>query len=297
MLEKILVPIDFSPPSLQTLRYAKGVAQRFGARVYLVHVIDFAPLAPQRILPPAFRTDMARSATKRLKELAAQFSLPPHKDSLKVVTGRTGDEITKVARKTHADLIVIATRGYSGLKYAFFGSTAENVVREAPCPVLILRAGQDAPKTRTLQVRKIVVPVDFSENAAIGVNYALQFAQPFKAEVILFHALSTQSYFIGDHYLAQALPPPVPESSKHAQSEMAKLSKKAAKKGHAVRTQLALGSPVEQLARYVEREKVGMVIMSTHRRRGLSRLFMGTRGEQIARYVSCSVLVVPNRRR
>jgi nucleotide-binding universal stress UspA family protein len=124
MLKKILVPIDFSPPCLQTLRYAMGLAERFGARVHMVHVLDFAPLGPQRILPPAFRTDMTRSATKRLRELAAQFSFPPEKDSLTVVIGRTGDEINKVARKSKADLIVIATRGYSGLKYAFFGSTA-----------------------------------------------------------------------------------------------------------------------------------------------------------------------------
>jgi nucleotide-binding universal stress UspA family protein len=63
-----------------------------------------------------------------------------------------------------------------------------------------------------------------------------------------------------------------------------------------VRTQIALGAPVEQMARYVARENVEMVIMSTRRRKGLSRLFMGTKAEQIARYVPCSVLVVPNRR-
>lgn len=295
MLQKIVVPIDFSPPSLQTLRYAVAFAQRFGANLLLLHVVDPPPVVRGGVLPPQFATELVRSATKRLTDLAAQFSLSPETNPITVVTGATGDEINKAAREMCADLIVLASRGYSGLRYAFFGSTAENVLRHAMCPVLILRAEKDAPEASPLHLRKIVVPVDFSENAALGMNYALEFARESNAEVVLFHAVSMRPYFLGDEYTARAMPPLIPQYSEYAKSEMANLSGLASQKGHRVGTQIALGSPVEELASYVQRENVDMIIMSTHGRTGLSRWLIGNTAEQIARYVSCAVLVVPVR--
>ena len=251
MLQRILVPTDFSPPSLQTLRYAVAFAERFGARLHLVHVVD---LPQYGILSLGVPDEVAKSATKRLTELAAQFSVSDRANSITVVVGKVADEINNVARETRADLIIIATRGYSGLKYAFFGSTAEGVIRQAACPVLILRADNSAAKAPAVQVRKILAPVDFSASSRVGMNYALEFAQEFGADVTLFHAVSLRALFLGDQY-TRAVGPLIPQHSEYAMSEMANLRAVAESEGHRVGTQLAFGSAVEQVSEYAERER------------------------------------------
>jgi nucleotide-binding universal stress UspA family protein len=292
MFRTILVPIDFSPPSLATLRYAAALAHRSGATLHLVHVVDPVPFA---VVTPELGNEVAHRASKRLTELAAQFSAGDQVIPVTVATGKIGDEINKLAREICADLIVMATRGYTGLKYAFFGSTAESVVRQAACPVLVLRAEGDAADTRSIEFRKILVPVDFSECARVGMEYALKFANEFGPDVTLFHAVSLRAYFLGDEYTARAVPPLIAQHNEYAKSEMATWHAAAAEKADSVDSKVAFGSPVDQIAHHVEREKIDLIITSTHGRSGLHRMLIGSTANQILRHADCSVLIVPNR--
>src|ERR1044071_4541791 len=124
MLRRILVPIDFSPESLKTLRYAKWLSEQFGARLHLVHVVTplSAFVSPRTPLPPNSSEELAATSDKRLRELATEYSLPMRPKPYSVPIGVIADEITKVARGTRTELIAIATRGYTGLKRAFLGS-------------------------------------------------------------------------------------------------------------------------------------------------------------------------------
>ena len=84
-------------------------------------------------------------------------------------------EIIRLAREIDADLIVLSTRGHSGLKHLLLGSTAERVVRNAPCPVLVARKRKQRTKANreAFAVRTILVPTDFSQCALAGVQYAV----------------------------------------------------------------------------------------------------------------------------
>jgi len=140
-LKRILVPTDFSEPSLKALRYAVRFAEQSGATIYLVHVIErpafnrdfeYFPLAlPEVELGKIAKEKLLSIASKEIEELV------PVKTQ--VTIGKPFRQIVDVARETEADLIIIATQGHSGFKHLLLGSTAELVIHHAPCPVLVVR--------------------------------------------------------------------------------------------------------------------------------------------------------------
>jgi len=303
-LRRVLVPIDFSPESLKTLRYAKRLSQRFEAKLHLVHVVTPPPaFLPQWTpLPSNFSQDFAAAASERLRKLAAEISLPVRPKPYSVCIGGIAGEINTVARVTGADLIAIATRGYIGLKRAFLGSTTESVLQNAPCPVLVVRekerssTKQRARKTRSaLHFRKILVPLDFSEPSRLGLEYALGFAQEFHATVVLFHSVFVSPYLMGNRYTADQVPTLIASEQKYAKTEIENLRDTISRKGGTVETKVAVGSPVEQIGKYVTKAGVDLIITSTHGRSGLRRVFMGSTAARVVRYATCPVLVVPNR--
>jgi nucleotide-binding universal stress UspA family protein len=166
--------------------------------------------------------------------------------------------------------------------------------------VLVVREKrQGSPNERVqkgpLQVRKILVPLDFSEASRLGLEYALSFAQEFHATVVLFHSVFVTAYLLGNAYTAHHIPLPITTQTDYARAEMEKLRETIARKGGDVETKLALGSPVEQMAKYITKAGIDLIITSTHGRSGLRRVFIGSTAERIVRYATCPVLVVPNR--
>lgn len=138
-LKEILVPIDFSSTSRKALRYAIPFARQFGGRITLIHVVEPPPYDPALANIP-LACDIPTASFE--KELAAVGELEVGRDLLNKAIIRTGtafEVISEVAREMQIDLIVLTTHGYTGLKHVFVGSTAERVVRHAPCPVLVVR--------------------------------------------------------------------------------------------------------------------------------------------------------------
>lgn len=140
-LKKILVPIDFSDQSLKALRYAVPFAEQFGATLFLTHVVE--PTGLVNDLPDVAialaRENQPDAVKTRLTALADSEIEPLIPVKVEVRSGKPFDEIVTLAKTLDIDLIIIATRGNTGLKHIFLGSTAERVVRRAPCPVLVVR--------------------------------------------------------------------------------------------------------------------------------------------------------------
>jgi nucleotide-binding universal stress UspA family protein len=140
-IKKILVPVDFSECSRKALQYAIPFARQFNAELTLVHVVqvnyyvgDFGTVDMALL-----ETEMRKSAEKQLSDLAAREVGQELRSETVLRTGRIVSEIVEVAKQTKADIIIISTHGHTGLKHVLLGSVAENVVRHAPCPVLIVR--------------------------------------------------------------------------------------------------------------------------------------------------------------
>lgn len=131
-LQHILVPLDFSGKSRQALRYAIPLAQKFTARIHLVHVLPSVKRTREEL------TEAKRIAVKRLGAMSAY--LPPGiRAGNAVLVGKPAAEILTLAEKNAIDLIVLTTKGETGLKRALLGGTAEHVMRHAHCPVMSVR--------------------------------------------------------------------------------------------------------------------------------------------------------------
>lgn len=144
-IHKILVPTDFSDSSKLAVRYAVGVAEAMGAQLMLAHVaeapFDYAAygLAPETVA--RIRGDVRKTIDEQLEAIRVENGCGDD-CTLHVLEGTPSFEIVALAKRESADLIVIATRGQSGIKHLVLGSTAERVVRMAECPVLTVRDNQ-----------------------------------------------------------------------------------------------------------------------------------------------------------
>jgi universal stress protein A len=143
-LHRILIPTDFSKHSQNALAYAVAFAEKFGAELHLLHVVqDLAMFLPDGVtagpplLPPV---DQLTAAVRVALDRAIEEN---HLQHLPVQThvreGTPFYEIIRFAKEMNIDLIVMGTHGRSGLVHVLLGSVTEKVVRKAPCPVLTVR--------------------------------------------------------------------------------------------------------------------------------------------------------------
>jgi len=141
--KNILVPIDFSDFSKSALKYAVTFAQHYHSKLTLVYVMEPVIYPPDfsmgQITLPTVNFEIDQRAKEELEKLAATEigTLVEVKTILR--TGKPFVEIIETAKEEDADLIIISTHGHSGMEHILFGSTADKVVRKAPCPVLTLR--------------------------------------------------------------------------------------------------------------------------------------------------------------
>ena len=136
-IERILVPLDFSPASMEALDYAVSMAKQFHAAIHLVHV--YPPDEASSVPGGGHLLFETAEAIERLNEELTGIHrkhVPTFRpENCHIRAGRPYEQIINLAREINADLIALSTRGHSGLKHLLLGSTAEHVVRNAPCPV------------------------------------------------------------------------------------------------------------------------------------------------------------------
>jgi nucleotide-binding universal stress UspA family protein len=221
-------------------------------------------------------------------------------ENLNVVTGRAYHEICQLARRLEVDLIVTCTRGHTGLKHLFLGSTAERVVQRAPCPVLVVREHErdflrgDAISNRGLQLKRILVPLDFSACSIIGLEFAIRFAGRLDAQLVLFNAVPIRAFVSYGEYGGRELPDITGYAHQAAKREMKKLISKLRTRGIKVDADVELGGAAEEICNYARERDVDLIITSTHGSTGLKHVVIGSTAEHVVRYAHCPVLVVPS---
>jgi universal stress protein A len=139
---KILVPVDFSDHSLRALEEAIEFAKVFGAEVHLLHCFQINPTAIANygvVVRQSFDEDFRRAALRRLSEWREKVSAEGIPVQEHLEANFPSAAISVLARELGADLIVMGTRGLTGLKHVLLGSVAERTIRIAPCPVLTVK--------------------------------------------------------------------------------------------------------------------------------------------------------------
>lgn len=141
-IQRILCPVDFSERSRQAIEYAHGFADIFKSEIHLLHVIEPVIYPIEYGVAPSAHLDLEETARanaeKELKRLAEKYA---HGVTTQIWLriGRAADAIAEAAKDAKVDLIIMATHGRTGVSHLFLGSTAERVMRLAPCPVLAMK--------------------------------------------------------------------------------------------------------------------------------------------------------------
>jgi nucleotide-binding universal stress UspA family protein len=149
MFKRILVPIDFSPPSDAALEYARSVAARYGASLHLLHVAEdpYRAFYSAEVYVPeieGLREEILSDTEKRLKDRLRPSDVTQLQATAGSIIGTPATSIVEYAGGHEIDLIVMGTHGRGGMAHLLMGSVAERVVRTAPCPVLTVREAQNA---------------------------------------------------------------------------------------------------------------------------------------------------------
>ncbi len=138
----LLVPVDFSAHSDRALDCAIGLAKTFGSKIHLIHAyhlpIQIAP-PDQVVIPRDFWTAVRDSAARKLEKTVQKVKAAGVDAETHLAELPPAQAISKTAEKIGADLIVMGTRGLTGLKHVLLGSVAERTIRTAPCPVMTLK--------------------------------------------------------------------------------------------------------------------------------------------------------------
>lgn len=302
-IKSLLVPLDFSRPSGKALEYALAMMETCGAQLHLAHICDYdGPPADFEAIPLAVsQAEVTRRSKRRLKDVAAKYGVQLEAGNFHVVSGRAYHEICRLAENLGTDLIVISTRGHTGLKHVVLGSTTERVVQHAPCPVLVVREHEreiirhDEAVGASFELSTILVPLDFSECSFVGLEYAIPWAHFWNATLVLFHSIPLNQFALYGEFGSQGLPMADSYADEAARGSIRDVASRLLERGVAVETEVEAGPPVGQICEYAERKTIDLIITSTHGATGFRHVIMGSTAEHVVRYAHCPVLVVPTR--
>jgi nucleotide-binding universal stress UspA family protein len=142
-IRSILVPIDFSIHSKNALKYAVPLAEKFGASLHLVYVVEPtiypADLGFGQVVLPGVEDELREKGGDELESLIEREIGTRVRATSAVRSGNPHQEILREAEEKGVDMIVVATHGHSGVEHMLFGSTADRIVRKSKVPVLTIR--------------------------------------------------------------------------------------------------------------------------------------------------------------
>ena len=276
--KNVLVATDFSDSGKEAVATAVALVKGSSGTLAVIHVTERPPMFPHTFHeqhsedPDELWSRQARTSMKALvKRLRRQ--LPGTRGFVRV--GRPWQEIVELARELRVDAIVVGSRGVSAIRRLLLGSTAENVVRHAPCPVLVVRHG---PLRR---VRKVLLPIDWDEGSKAAVRYAVAHGgEDVKLQAI--HAIGFPRMI--EPEFADEL-----SDDAHSSRKLRRFLDRLGAKD--VPSKVVLGEPAEAILDAAA--DFDLVVIATRGRKGAARALVGSVAEKVVRRAEGPVLVVP----
>jgi len=300
MYERLLVPVDGSQTSARGLMEAIALAKLGRARLRLMHVAEVVPLTAHAMMA-GYSKELNAQVRKEVAELLENAQASVQAEGIAVDTvlrevfrGRISELVVEEAKTWPADLIVIGTHGRRGASRLFLGSDAEQVARTAPVPVLLVRDQAASPALATYD--HILVPVDGSPPSNQGLREAIELAGRSHGRLRLIHVVDVISLLAvaGDGYVAMTA-----DLIGHAREAGASILDQARKvveaAGLQAETELAentQGRIADLIVADASRWGASIIVLGTHGRRGVRRMFLGSDAEQVVRQASVPVLLV-----
>jgi nucleotide-binding universal stress UspA family protein len=187
-LKNILFATDFSPAADAAVPLAIQIARRYGAKVYGVHVNridDYTAAAPNAWAA------MAEAAEKETKEDAGRLNdqLQSIEHEVVIGEGKTWEVMSDLIEQKEIDLVVLGTRGRTGLGKTLLGSVAEQILRQSQCPVLTVGPHVNLWSGEFAKMREILYATDLAADFPIAAPYAVSLAQENQAHLVLLHVI------------------------------------------------------------------------------------------------------------
>ncbi|HRI37261.1 MAG TPA: universal stress protein, partial [Nitrospira sp.] len=180
----IFFATDGSQGSATAEGYAFALTRSWGASLTVLHVMEFpSGLDPENPVNRLYLAELMKQATQELVELKARAADRGIPVETKIATGIPSEEVLAAAMDGEADLIVVGTRGRTGLAHVLLGSTAERIIRAAPCPVLAVHAERHEKERAggashaPWGIQRILVPIDFSDCSLDALEYGALIGQ------------------------------------------------------------------------------------------------------------------------
>jgi nucleotide-binding universal stress UspA family protein len=288
MLKTILLPLDGSPLAERALTYAAVLARRCEARVVLVEAV------PSRSLPGVDPSDaqaeLHRHAESYLNVAAGRLSAAGIATETHVVIADPVQAILDAAARQHADLIVMSTHGRGGLGRMLYGSVADQVLRRATVPVLLVPSivehawPAEGP-------RLLLLPLDGSGLATEAFASATLLAEPFDSQLALLHVVPPMPHPVpgeGYAYASCGEDAEVAEAQRYLDNRATRF----ARCGVSVSTSVVVGDPARVIGEVAREQNADVVVMATHGRGGLSRLMLGSVATATLRHTTVPLLLV-----
>lgn len=271
-MKQILVPTDFSPPSIEAYKFAVDIAAATNTAVTVLNAIDLPVMVagfdvPVYTYDPALEADLenfAREQYQKLESLSATRGVPT---SLDLRTGSVIRAIREKIREGNVELVVMGTHGTSGIDELLFGSNTEKVVRHSNVPVIAIRT---APSLSS--IRKIVFPNNLEQGQSELVKRVVDLQRFFDATLHILW-VNTPVHFTPD---TQAL----------EQLQKFALEHELSNYVLEVRSDVSEG---EGIRNFVLKEKVDLVAMGTHGRKGLAHLVNDSVAEYVVNHIQCPI--------
>ena len=290
-IKRILLATDFSACAERAMEYASSLAALWKADLCAMTVLELYPgMVPEYTVNKMYLDHVRGDATQRLDRIQAYLKRKEQAITTRIETGIPSQAIQTVAESSAADLLVVGTHGRTGLDHVLIGSTAERVVRMAPCPVLAVKADKSGGHAEAIgAIKRIVVPIDLSSCSLDALEYAAQFAKHIGASVTILHAMEPVAYGL-DFSLSHAKE--WKRQREYLEERLTILS--ACLTSFGIKTDHALkpGMPADSIASYVTQHRYDVMIMGTHGRRGISHILVGSIAGAMLRHASCPVLTV-----
>ncbi len=289
LIDRVLIPTDGSEGALAGAYRGIALASRSGADVHVLSVVDVQVDGPTDFddVTISALEERADDAVEEIADLISE-----HDGSLDVTTtvtrGTPFQTIREYANRREIDVVVMGTKGRTGLDRILLGSVTENVLRTARTPVLAVPPNAENGAIDDVTFEQLLLPTDGSEGAAIAATWGIALASHFDAAVHTLYSVDTspfsQSRGPGDVVGALEM---------RGESAIDTVREQARDAGVTVSGSVASGSPEKVILSYAADHEVDLIVMGTHGRTGVGQWFLGSVTENVVRGAEVPVFCVP----
>ncbi len=270
-MQKILVPCDFSEQAISAYRFAIDLAQQSNREVHLLHVVELPVMHDSMMMPTlsfeaTLLKELSEHAETRFKQL--QLDYPSDKPVISQIHfGNTSMMILEYIAGTQIDLVVMGTKGVSGIRELLIGSNAEKIVRGATCPVITVRKYE-----KLNSIRNIVFPNSLEMNQEDLIQH-IKVLQDFLKATLHIVWINTPGNFTSDTI---------------TQVRLKEFANRFMLKDYTLNVfnDTYEDSGVINFAHMI---RADMIAMGTHGRKGLNHLMSGSVTEDVVNHIDCPI--------